>query len=244
LKVVIFGATSAIAQETAKHFAADGADMAVVGRDSARLNTIRDDLLARGAAKAVPFVADLAELGGHEQLIAGIAEHLGGIDAALIAHGTLGDQQRSQSDAADMLREMNTNALSYMSLMTHLANRMERQHYGCLAVITSVAGDRGRPRNYVYGAAKAAVSAFASGMRARLSRSGVALVTIKPGPVDTPMTATHRKSPLFATPEKVGLRIYEAMLKGEDVVYTPWFWSPIMLVIRALPERVFKRLNL
>jgi short-subunit dehydrogenase len=143
-----------------------------------------------------------------------------------------------------MLREMNTNALSYMSLMTHLANRMERQHHGCLAVITSVAGDRGRPRNYVYGAAKAAVSAFASGMRARLSRSGVALVTIKPGPVDTPMTATHRKSPLFATPEKAGLRIYEAMLKGEDVVYTPWFWSPIMLVIRALPERVFKRLNL
>jgi short-subunit dehydrogenase len=242
--VVVFGATSAIAQETARHFAADGADMALVGRDAARLNSIRDDLLVRGAASAETFVADLADLPAHARLIDDIETRLGGIDAVLIAHGTLGDQRRSESDVQDMLREFNTNALSYMSLMTLIANRLERQHSGCLAVITSVAGDRGRPRNYVYGSAKAAVSAFASGMRARLAGSGVSLVTIKPGPVDTPMTASHRKSPLFGRPEDVGRRIYEAMVKGEDVVYTPWFWSPIMLVIRSIPERFFKRLNL
>src|SRR5581483_7706462 len=122
-----------------------------------------------------------------------------------------------------MLQEMTTNALSYLSLLTLLANRFERQRSGCIAVISSVAGERGRGSNYVYGSAKTAVTAFTSGLRARLSKSGISVVTIKPGFVDTPMTAGIKKNALFAKPDAVGRRIYEAMLKGEDVVYVPRF---------------------
>jgi decaprenylphospho-beta-D-erythro-pentofuranosid-2-ulose 2-reductase len=121
---------------------------------------------------------------------------------------------------------------------------MEKRRCGCICVISSVAGERGRASNYVYGSAKAAVTAFSSGLRNRLSSSGVSVVTIKPGPIDTPMTASHRKTPLFGKADQAGRRIYEAMLKGEDVVYVPWFWGPIMLVIRSIPERIFKKTNL
>ena len=138
-----------------------------------------------------------------------------------------------------MLEEMKTNALSHKP-PTLLANRFEAQRSGCIAVISSVAGDRGRGSNYVYGSAKAAVSAFTSGLRARLSKSSRQR-TIKPGFVDTPMTAHVKKGPLFAKPDKVGRRIYEAMLKGDDVVYVPWFWAPAAQVVRAVLERIFKR---
>jgi short-subunit dehydrogenase len=156
----------------------------------------------------------------------------------------LGDQKQSQADANIMLAELQTNAISYLSLMTWLANYFEAQKRGCLAVISSVAGDRGRGSNYVYGAAKGAVSLFAQGQRNRLSKSGVTVVTIKPGFVDTPMTAHLKKNPLFASPAVVGRRIYAAMLKGESVVYVPWFWQWIMLLIRSIPESIFKKLSL
>jgi short-subunit dehydrogenase len=143
-----------------------------------------------------------------------------------------------------MLDEFTTNAISYMALMTRLANVFEAQKWGCLAVISSVAGDRGRGSNYVYGAAKGAVSLFAQGLRNRLSKSGVVVVTIKPGFVDTPMTAHLKKNPLFAKPAPVGRRIYTAMLRGESVVYVPWFWWWIMLIIRNIPEAIFKKLSL
>jgi short-subunit dehydrogenase len=244
LKILILGATSAIAQETAKCFAADGADLVLAGRNGERLTQIGDDLKVRGAGQVASIVADLADLSGHQALIQEAAEKVGGLDAALIAHGTLGDQPKSEADVDEMLRQMNTNALSWMSLLTLLGNYFEQKRGGCICDISSVAGERGRGSNYVYGSAKAAVTAFTSGLRARLSKAGVSVVTIKPGFVDTPMAVNVKKGPLMAKPDKVGRRIYEAMLKGEDVVYVPWFWAPIMQVIRAVPERVFKKTKL
>jgi short-subunit dehydrogenase len=243
LRLAIFGATSAIAGETAKRFAADRAEIVLIGRDATRLEAVAADLRARGAPRVEVLTADLAVLDEHAGLVEKAWTALDGLDAVLIAHGTLGDQKASESDVSVMLAEMRTNALSYMSLLTLLGNRFEAQRAGCIAVISSVAGDRGRASNYVYGSAKAAVSAFTSGLRARLSKAGVSVVTVKPGVVDTPMTGGVRKGPLTASPDKVGARIYEAMLKGEDTVYTPWFWAPIMQVIRAMPERVFKKLK-
>lgn len=244
MKIVIFGATSAIAQETAKCFAADGADLVLVGRDAARLTAIGDDLKVRGANQVTSIIADLANLSGHASLIQEASEKFGGMDAVLVAHGTLGDQKASEADVDEMLRQFNTNALSFMSLLTVLGNYFEQRRSGCICVISSVAGDRGRGSNYVYGSAKAAVTAFTSGLRARLAKVGVSVVTIKPGFVDTPMTVNVKKGPLMAKADKVGRRIYVAMLKGEDVVYVPWFWAPIMQVIRSVPERVFKKTKL
>lgn len=244
MKVLILGATSAIAQETAKCFAADGADLVLVGRNGERLEQIGDDLKVRGAHQVASIVADLDDLAGHEQLVRDAVEKFGGIDAVLLAHGSLGDQAKSEADVSETLRQFTTNALSWISLLTILGNYFEQRRTGCICVISSVAGERGRGSNYVYGAAKAAVTSFSSGLRNRLAKAGVSVVTVKPGFVDTPMTVHVKKGPLMASADKVGRRIYEAMLKGEDVVYVPWFWAPIMQVIRALPERVFKKLKL
>ncbi len=244
LKILILGATSTIAHETAKCFAADSAELFLVGRDAPRLRALASDLTARGAKRVEVIAADLAQIDGHPALVSHAVESLGGIDAALVAHGTLGDQAASQADVQETLRQFTTNATSYISLLTLIANHMEERRTGCIAVISSVAGERGRGSNYVYGAAKSAVTQFASGLRARMAKCGIAVVTIKPGVVDTPMTSGIKKGPLTAKAEKVGRRIYVAMLKGEDVVYTPWFWGPIMLVIRTIPEGIFKKTKL
>jgi short-subunit dehydrogenase len=171
-------------------------------------------------------------------------ETLGGLDAALIAHGTLGSQESSQQSVEFMLKELNTNFLSVVSLLTLLANHFEQQRRGCIAVISSVAGDRGRQSNYVYGTAKGAISIFLQGLRSRLAKSGVAVVTIKPGLVDTPMTASLKKNFLYTDPQTVGKAIHLAMKKGKSVVYVPWFWRPIMLIIIHIPEFIYKKLSL
>ncbi|MCC7207467.1 MAG: SDR family oxidoreductase [Anaerolineae bacterium] len=244
MKLMIIGATSAIAHETAKCFAADRAELFIVGRDADKLAAVQHDLEVRGATHVIPHVLDLNDLAQHGAMVAAGYGALGGLDAVLLAHGTLPDQTSAQASVEATLREFQTNALSYISLLTLLAGRFEQQRRGCIAVVSSVAGDRGRSSNYIYGAAKGAVSLFTSGLRARLGKVGVSVVTVKPGFVDTPMTAHLKKNPLFAKPDRVGKRIYTAMLKGEDVVYVPWFWQYIMLIIRLIPERVFKRLSL
>ncbi|MBX3086180.1 MAG: SDR family oxidoreductase [Anaerolineae bacterium] len=244
MKVLIIGATSAIAQETAKCFAAQGADLFLVGRNAEKMSAIASDLKVRGAHAVESYTADLSDLSSHQALLDAVLQSMSGLDAALIAHGTLGDQKQSEADVQDMLQEFNTNGLSYLSLMTLLGNLFEKQGRGTLAVISSVAGERGRGSNYVYGSAKGAVSLFAQGLRNRLSKAGVAVVTVKPGFVDTPMTAGLKKNPLYASAESVGKRIHAAMLKGEDIVYAPFFWAFIMLIIRNIPERIFKKLKL
>jgi short-subunit dehydrogenase len=244
MKLMIVGATSAIAHEAARFFAADGADLFLVGRNAEKLAVVQQDLTVRGAASAAVYTLDVTDTGQHEALIDAAYEALGGLDAALFAYGTLPDQGAIQDDVAATLDALNVNALSVIALLTRLAGRFEQQRHGCLAVISSVAGDRGRASNYIYGTAKGALTIFTSGLRNRLAKAGVSVVTIKPGFVDTPMTAHIRKSPLFAKPGAVGKRVYEAMLKGQDVVYTPWFWRFVMLLIRLVPERIFKKLSL
>ena len=142
------------------------------------------------------------------------------------------------------LAEIATNGTSVVSLMTAAANRFEAQGHGAIAVISSVAGDRGRQSNYVYGSAKALVSAFASGLRQRLAKKGISVTTIKPGFVDTPMTAAFKKGPLWAKPDQVAKDIVVAIDQGKTVVYTPGFWRLIMLIIKHIPEFIFVKLKL
>ena len=187
---------------------------------------------------------DLDDLARHEALVERAATALGGLDGALLAHGMLGDQEAAQRSYAEAEKVLRTNFLSAASLLTPLANRFEAQRAGTLVVISSVAGDRGRQSNYVYGASKGALSVFLQGLRNRLARSGVAVVTVKPGFVDTPMTAALKKNALFATPEQVARGILRAADSAQDEVYLPGFWRLIMFLIRAIPERIFKRLKL
>jgi len=243
-RVVIFGATSAIAEATARLFAADGDRICLVGRRADRLEQIAADLRVRGAPQVETIVADLVDTDRHESLLDEATERLGGLDTALIAHGSLGDQGRCQADWKRAELELRTNFLSAASLLGALANRFEAQRHGTVVVISSVAGDRGRQSNYVYGAAKAGLTAFASGVRNRLARHGITVITVKPGFVDTPMTAHVPKGPLFASPETVARGIHRAIVRRRDVVYLPGFWRWIMLAVRALPERIFKRLRL
>src|SRR5512135_382642 len=244
MKVIIIGATSAIAQETAKYFARDGAELFLVARAENKLAAIANDLKVRGARCVETAVLDVNEFERHQPMLEQAISTLGGLDMLLIAHGTLGNQRKCEQDVNEALQEFTTNCTSFISLLTISANYFEQQKRGCIAVISSVAGDRGRQSNYVYGAAKAGVSAFTEGLRNRLAKSGVAVVTIKPGFVDTPMTAHVRKGLLFASAKKVGEDIYRAMLKEKDVVYLPWFWRPIMFIVRSIPESIFKKLSL
>lgn len=243
-KILIVGATSAIAEATARRFAARGTELFLLARNQERLASLCEDLQVRGASSIHSEIFDANDVARHSGLIDTVIERLGGLDLVLVAHGTLGDQKACEQDAALTLSELNTNALSVISLLTPLANHLEKQGHGSIAVISSVAGDRGRQSNYVYGAAKGALSIFLQGLRNRLNKTGVQVLTIKPGFVDTPMTAAFPKGPLWATPEKVAGDIDKAIAKGKDVLYTPGFWCPIMAIIRSIPEFVFKRLSL
>jgi decaprenylphospho-beta-D-erythro-pentofuranosid-2-ulose 2-reductase len=243
-RILIFGATSAIAEAAARLFAARGDALALAGRSGARLQAIADDLKLRGAAVVDTLVIDAREFDRFPALLQAASERLGGLDAALIAHGTLSDQAACQGSVELLRQEFDVNAFSFMALCTHLATRFEAQGHGVIAVISSVAGDRGRQSNYAYGSAKAAVTAFTSGLRQRLYPKGVRVVTIKPGFVSTPMTAAFRKGLLWATPQRVAADIVRAMDGGKAVIYTPWFWRPIMWIIRSVPETMFRRLRL
>lgn len=243
-RVLIVGATSAIAAETARVFAASGAWLFLTGRDSAKLAAVADDLRVRGAAKVASAILDVTDVARHEPVVAEAALALERVDAVLIAHGVLPDQRRCQESVADVLRALEVNFNATVALLTVLANRLEAQGHGCLAVITSVAGDRGRGSNYVYGSAKGGLHVFLQGLHNRLHRAGVTVVEIKPGFVDTPMTAHLKKNLLFAGPRRVGRAVHRAIARERETVYVPWFWRPVTMALKLMPERLFKRMKL
>lgn len=243
-KILIIGATSAIAEATARVYAKNGAQLYLLARNNERLQTMSLDLSVRGADSVEHATLDVNDIQSHQQHLKTALESLGHIDIALIAHGTLPDQQACEQNTELALNELQTNGISTVTLLSELANIFAEQKQGTIAVISSPAGDRGRQSNYVYGAAKACVSVFAQGLRNRLFASGVNVLTIKPGFVDTPMTAEFKKGLLWAQPEAVAKGIVKAIEKGKAQVYLPWFWLFIMTIILHIPETIFKRLKL
>jgi decaprenylphospho-beta-D-erythro-pentofuranosid-2-ulose 2-reductase len=187
---------------------------------------------------------DLDDTVKHPQMLESAAEALGHIDLALIAHGVLGDQDQAQADYSVTETILRTNLLSPVSLCTWLGNYFAAQRGGILAVISSVAGDRGRKSNYIYGTSKGALNIFLDGLRNRIDRHGVHVLTIRPGFVATPMTAHLRRNALFADPNTIARGIVKAIERRKDVVYLPAVWSAIMLVIRSIPQPLFKRLDM
>lgn len=241
MNILIFGATSAIAEAVAARYATGGNRFFLIARNSEKLAALCERLSGAGAVETAR--ADLARLEDHPGLIEAAFNWLQTVDLVLIAHGTLPDQARCEQDVEAALEALNVNGLSPISLLTELAPRMREQAHGTIAVITSVAGDRGRPSNYVYGSAKAMVSAYLQGLRGKLHGAGVHVIDIRPGLVDSPMTAHLPKGPLFATPDRVADGIVKAVARKRHTVYIPGWWRLIMAIVRSLPDTIFKRLN-
>jgi decaprenylphospho-beta-D-erythro-pentofuranosid-2-ulose 2-reductase len=243
-KILVVGATSAIAEACLRQWAMEPCMFYLVARDSEKLEQVASDLRAKGSAVHC-FVADMADVERHREMLNACLEAMRTVDVALIAYGTLPDQSQCASDTALAVREFMVNGLSVMALMNRLAEILVGQGSGCIAVISSVAGDRGRPSNYWYGAAKGAVSTFSSGLRAALKPNGIHVLTIKPGFVDTPMTrGLNLPKRLVVSAEKVAEDILAAIANQKDTLYTPWFWRYIMLIIIHIPSAIFKRLKL
>ena len=239
---LVIGATSDIGRAIARRLAGEGCAVQLAGRDPARLGAEAADLRVRSGVDVTEHYCDVLGADGGVALANGLEPCP---DVAVCVVGSLGDQHESERDPLAAERVMRTNYIGPALLLGALARRFESRGSGVLVGVSSVAGDRGRATNYVYGSAKAGFTAFLSGLRNRLASSGVHVVTVKPGFVRTRMTDGLDLPPLLtATPEEVAGAVVEAIRRRRDVVYVRRVWRPIMLAIRALPERVFKRLRI
>jgi short-subunit dehydrogenase len=243
--VLVLGATSAIARAAAGELARVGYDLVLAARDTEEAGAIAADLRLRHGVGAEAVELDALAFDTHPKLVADVlARHGARLEGALVAVGYLGDAERARTDFAEARRILDTNLTACVSLLTPLAEHFERRGGGFLCVISSVAGERGRQSNYVYGAAKGGLTVYLEGLRNRLFPAGVRVVTVNPGFVDTRMTFGKPGTFLVARPEAVARGIVRAIARGRDVVYLPGFWRPVMFAIRAIPERLFKRLKL
>jgi decaprenylphospho-beta-D-erythro-pentofuranosid-2-ulose 2-reductase len=238
--VLIVGATSDIAREVAREHARRGDRLFLLGRDPVKLQGVAAEL---GACVAGVASADFNHTYGNSGLLERAVAALGGLDVAVIAHGWLGDQLVSEASYAHAEEVIRTNFTSAVSLIIPIVNQLESQKHGALVVLSSVAGDRGRPRNYTYGAAKGATTLYLQGVRSRLYGTGVRVVTVRLGPVNTKMTTDHPKNVLFGEAPAVARAIVRSEDRGPEDVYVPWYWRPIMAAVRGLPERVFQRFS-
>jgi short-subunit dehydrogenase len=243
-KILVLGATSGMAEASCRLWASRGDHLFLIARSADKLTAVAADMRVRGAGYVDTAVADLDDTAKHPELLSHAVNSLAGLDIAFLALGVLGDAKKSEQDFAEANRIVQTNYVSAVSLLTWLANFCVQRHHGTLAVLSSVAGDRGRKSNYVYGSSKAALSTFVDGLRNRIDREGVRVMTIKPGPVKTAMTEGIDVKSGMADVEDVAEALVKSIDKGADVVYVPGKWRLIMTIIRAIPESIFKKLNL
>jgi short-subunit dehydrogenase len=242
--VWILGGTSAIAQAYARRKAAHGGKLLLVGLDEDHLKANAADLSARGGSAAIE-VLDLAAQIDRAAAVGEFIEQHGFPDEVLIAYGILGDQQRALTDLAQAADIINVNFTSVALWLLAICARRDPARALTLAVIGSVAGDRGRGKNFIYGSAKGGLDRFLEGLQHANAVTPLHVLCVKPGFVDTPMTAALKKGgPLWAKPDRVAADINKAVARRAAVVYTPWFWRWIMLVIRLLPRFLFNRLKI
>jgi decaprenylphospho-beta-D-erythro-pentofuranosid-2-ulose 2-reductase len=242
-KVLILGATSPIARALALRFASDGTRLYLAARDANEARRVAEDIGTRAGATALSGTFDAADFGSHDEFVRRAAGELGGLDGIVLCFGTLGDEDAAQTDPAAALATLHQNFTGAVSLITLAARHLEQQRSGFIIVIGSVAGERGRARNYVYGSAKGALALFAQGLRGRLAKSGVHVMTVKLGTVDTRMTWGREGAMLTVAPIRAADLIYAAYRRRAEVVYVPWFWRCIMGAVRLIPESRFKRMS-
>jgi len=245
MKIVVIGATSGIAEHCCRLWAAeDGADFVLMARDTAKAEKIAADLEVRGARSTSLAKAEFFDPAAIEAF-AEAAVAAGAVDVVLIAHGWLSDQQSCQDDLALCRESLEVNAVSPVLFAEAFAAHFARANRGTIAIIGSVAGDRGRKANYTYGACKGLIGRYAEGMQHRFAGSGVKIVLIKPGPTDTPMTASQKAAGRKLAPvAQVARETVDGIRRGRPMVYTPLLWWPIMLIVRHIPRFVFNRLSI
>ncbi len=243
---VIVGATSEIARAIVRELAKDGGRLVVAARDEEELQLLAQDVELRTAAKVTPIRLDVTDFDRHEEFVNACIAALGSVEGVVLCQGSMVDQEQAATNWS-LAREMiEVNYAAGVSLGNLFSAKLAAQGRGYVCGVSSVAGDRGRQSNFLYGSTKAGFSTYLDGLRNRLFRSGVAVITVKPGFVDTSMTwgLLNPRSPLMATPERVARDIGRAIRRRKNTVYTPWFWALVMLVIRLVPEPIFKRLSL
>jgi short-subunit dehydrogenase len=242
--LLVLGATSAIAQAYARRCASADLRCTLVGRHEDRLREIAADLLARGAAAAEIVTADLAAMEAIESHVDAIRSRFGEPDEILIAYGLLGQMPETMTDLSQARRLLDTNLTSAALWTLALLKNRRADAPLSLVALASVAGDRGRAKNPVYDASKGGLDVFLQGLQKTYDGTAVHILIVKPGPVDTPMTASLEKKPFLVSPDRVAADICRAVLRRRRILYTPWIWRPIMLIIRHLPWFVFRRLQI
>lgn len=245
-RIVIIGATSGIAEQCARLWVRQyPADLILVGRDKTKVEMVAADLRVRNQQSAVrSLTVDFTSPAKIKELVDGIVKQ-GTVDIVLIAHGSLPDQQQCQEDLSLCHEALAVNGISPVLFAEAFAGYMQLTNSGTLAIMGSVAGDRGRKSNYIYGAAKGLVTRYAEGLQHRLANTGVKVVLIKPGPTDTPMTAhLKQQGTRLASAQDVAKNIVQGISQGRSVIYAPIKWALIMMVIRHLPAFIFNKLDI
>ncbi len=238
--VLILGATSSIARGVAEAFAEKGIPLYLASRDLDEVQRIAADLHARFGVSAQHGSFDIQDYASHQSFLQAIQP----IAGVVLAVGYLGDQEKATQEFSETQAIIERNYTGPCSILNLCANEFEARKQGFIIALSSVAGDRGRQSNYTYGSAKGGLSTYLQGLRNRLAPFDVRVITIKPGFVDTAMTFGKKGMFLVASPQEIGKKIVQSLDKSADVVYLPWFWRYIMWIIRAIPERLFKRLKL
>jgi len=244
MSVLILGATSPIARAVAARYARDGQPVCVAARDADEARRIASDLHIRHQVPTRAVAFDALNFDAHDAFVADVEEGLGPIDVAVVAFGDMGDQEEAQDNFETAHRVIDVNYTGAVSICEAVARRMEAHGHGSIIGISSVAGDRGRASNYIYGSAKGAFTLYLQGLRNRLFDAGVHVMTVKLGFVDTRMTFGMETAIPVAEPAEVAEAIRQAQRRGVETFYYPRFWAGIMGIIKAIPEKIFKRLSL
>ncbi len=242
-KILVLGGYSGIAQAVLNILVSQEVTLYLVGRDEQKLQIVKDHLSAYGKSKVILDVFDLNNIQQHKDLLDRAIQQMNGLDILFVCYGILPNQRNLEEEPEMSINNYMTNAISTINFVSLAANYFEEKNQGTIAVVTSVAGDRGRKSNYFYGSAKACVDTFLEGLRHRLFRKNVHIITIKPGLVDTPMVKDLEKKILVARPERVARDIVNALDAKKKIVYTPSFFRFIMLIVKLLPRSIFYRLN-
>lgn len=240
-QVLIIGATSGISKEIAHHLASKKVNLILAGRDTEEINRLANDLEIRYGMISNPIYFDALKEENHSSFFDKCIDLAGDLDGIIVSYGVMYDQKELERDHTLIKNMVHINFSSVVCILEKAAQYFEQKQQGFICVISSVAGDRGRRNNYIYGASKGALTVYLQGLRNRLARAKVRVLTVKPGFVDTKMTyGLVKPSLLVASPNKIAKSIYKSLIKRKEVLYTPWYWFYIMQIIRFIPEKIFK----